>query len=170
MNAEATQWTVRRLTERDWELFREVRLRALNDSPDAFSSTFARESAFDDQEWVERLSNPDVAQFIGVTSSEQPLGMAVGAPYAIEAKSAGLFGMWVAPEGRRQKLGKALIAAVIAWAREGSYDRILLDVADDNSPAISLYENCGFKRNGVTGTLPAPRQHVTEHQLELRLS
>ena len=170
MNAESERWAIRCLTQADWKVFRTIRLRALQDSPDAFSSNFAREGAFSDQEWIDRLSNPDVAQFVAFDGNERPLGMVVGAPYTVDEKSAGLFGMWVAPEGRRQKLGRALVASVVKWATDFGYDRILLDVADNNRPAISLYESCNFERNGVTGSLPVPRQHITEHQLELVLS
>jgi len=36
-------YIIRRLKEQDWNLYKEVRLRALKDSPDAFGSTFNNE-------------------------------------------------------------------------------------------------------------------------------
>jgi hypothetical protein len=36
-------------------LFKEVRLRALEDSPGAFGSTYAKESQFADSEWMQRV-------------------------------------------------------------------------------------------------------------------
>ena len=46
--------TLRRITEHDPALLRETRLRALSDTPQAFSSTYAREIAFSQSEWESR--------------------------------------------------------------------------------------------------------------------
>jgi ribosomal protein S18 acetylase RimI-like enzyme len=78
--------------------------------------------------------------------------------------------MWVAPEVRRTGVGKALVDRVIEWAQANGISRVLLDVADMNTPAIALYDLKGFKPNGKAGALPAPRQHIAEHQRERRLS
>ncbi|GAA3444913.1 GNAT family N-acetyltransferase [Planomonospora venezuelensis] len=42
---------VRRLTPEDWRTFRDIRLAALADAPEAFSSSLAREQAYDDARW-----------------------------------------------------------------------------------------------------------------------
>ena len=77
--------------------------------------------------------------------------------------------MWVAPDYRGRKVGKALIDAVINWAQNEGYTQIILDVADENTAAIRLYEASGFLPNGVVCSLPPPREHVTEHQRALSL-
>jgi len=78
--------------------------------------------------------------------------------------------MWVAPEVRRRGVGGMLVDAVIEWARSNGVTRLLLDVADNNAPAIELYARKGFEPNGEVGTLPPPREYIREHQRELRLS
>jgi len=77
--------------------------------------------------------------------------------------------MWVAPEARGKSIGAALIAAVVDWARRQGFDRLLLDVADDNIPAISLYARKGFEPTGAVSSLPAPREHIVEHERALKL-
>ena len=77
--------------------------------------------------------------------------------------------MWVAAEARGQGVGNALVDVVIEYARLSGATRLLLDVADDNRQAIALYTRKGFVPNGKTGSLPAPRHHIREHQRELRL-
>ena len=101
--------------------------------------------------------------------SAPPSRRASGADYEWEDGAAGLFGMWVAPSARGQGAGGALVDAVVAWARAEAFPRILLDVGDDNEPAIHLYASRGFVPTGVTTTLPAPRDHVHEHQRGLLL-
>ncbi|HVR74152.1 MAG TPA: type II CAAX endopeptidase family protein, partial [Planctomycetota bacterium] len=51
----------------------------------------------------------------------------------------------------------------------GGYRRVLLDVADRNVQATRLFAKKGFAPTGATGSLPAPREHILEHQLGLEL-
>jgi ribosomal protein S18 acetylase RimI-like enzyme len=73
-------------------------------------------------------------------------------------------------QGRQSRVGGVLVDPVIEWARSNGVNRLLLDVADNNAPAIALYMRKGFERNGEVSTLPPPREHISEHQRELKLS
>lgn len=148
-----------------WERVRAIRLRALADTPDAFGTTLAQDGARPPEGWRARLENSASATFIS-TMDGQDVGLVSGSAYDGSDRVAGLFGMWVAPEARGRGIAGGLVDAVIAWARARGYVRLLLDVADTNTPAIRLYESKGFVPNGVTGSLPAPREHITEHQRE----
>ncbi len=159
-------YSIQQLKLSDWQRFRTIRLRALEESPDAFGSTLEREQKFTAEEWPIRLTRENVATFIAVSDEENDLGLTVGAPYD---DAVGLFGMWVAPEARGTGVGGALVDAVIRWAKQSGHQRILLDVGDDNTPAITLYESKGFVRTGITGTLPPPRESITEHQRAILL-
>lgn len=147
----------------DWGCVRSVRLRALADAPEAFGSTLAETESRPPSHWQERLSDPRQAFFVARLDVRE-VGLAVGAEYEGNPGAAGLFSMWVAPEARGHGLGEALIEAVAAWARDAGFDRILLDVGDTNLPAVALYERCGFVPTGRSGSLPAPREHVAEHE------
>ena len=153
----------------DWRRFRAVRLRALADSPDAFGTTLAEDEARPGSEWRSRLENPEVAQFIASDAVGNDTGMVVGAPWVGLESTAGLFGMWVAPEARGLGLGGALVDRVIGWARGAGFVRVLLDVADQNAAAIALYESRGFVPTGETDHLLPPRQHISEHRRQLML-
>ena len=157
--------SVHRLGREEWQRCKAIRLQALEDSPDAFGSLLEEEILFADSEWQERLRRPNVATFVATIGEDgDDVGLVTGAPYD---GTTGLFSMWVAPEARGRGVGGALIDAVVEWARSNGSSEILLDVEDDNESAIALYRSKGFERTGVVGTLPSPREHITEHQRRL---
>ncbi len=78
--------------------------------------------------------------------------------------------MWVDSTERRKGVGSELIDAVILWAKDNSFDKLLLDVADENLAAINLYESKDFIRTEIVGTFPPPREHIIEHQRSLILA
>ncbi|NUR84004.1 MAG: GNAT family N-acetyltransferase, partial [Nonomuraea sp.] len=54
-----TEIAIVQLGPDEGERLKEVRLRALQESPDAFGSSYAREIGFSEDEWTKRLKNPD---------------------------------------------------------------------------------------------------------------
>ena len=152
----------------DWERARAVRLRALEDAPDAFFATVEQARAKSAEAWREQLASTAAATFLAVIAGRD-VGMAVGAPHHDDPGDAGLYGVWVAPETRGHGVGVALLVAVTSWARERGYTRIRLDVGDHNAAASRLYESFGFSPTGATSSFPPPRQHITEHELALDL-
>lgn len=135
-------------------IFKEVRLRALLDSPTAFSSTFAKESTLTDDDWVAR-----VAQRSSGTSTtylaldgENACGIASGSLDQGDATLAHLFAMWVAPSHRCMGIGRSLVEAVLAWARAKNVQTMQLLVTSNNDTAIQFYRRLGFTLTGYTST------------------
>jgi GNAT superfamily N-acetyltransferase len=143
---------------------RSIRLRALRDAPDAFSTTLEDAAAWPAESWSQQLL--ELRTFVAV-SDGLDVGVVRCARGGTSAETGWLISMWVAPEVRRKGVGGALVDAVIDWARSSDVNRLLLEVADNNRPAIALYSRRGFKPNGGAGTLPPPREHIREHQREL---
>jgi ribosomal protein S18 acetylase RimI-like enzyme len=54
----------------------------------------------------------------------------------------------VAAEHRRQGIGRTLLEAAVEWARESGIRKLELHVFPHNEPAIRLYEQFGFEREG----------------------
>lgn len=151
----------------DWARYRDIRLLALADTPNAFARTLSEEQAFSEEKWRSRLSGDGLVVIAEVGG--QDAGLVGGVPLQGRAGAAGLVSMWVAPDHRRSGTGRALVQAVVAWARDAGFQTLVLDVADENTGAIAFYERLGFRRTGRTGTLPPPRAHVTEHERALTL-
>jgi putative acetyltransferase len=58
-------------------------------------------------------------------------------------------GLMVAASHRRQGIGRALLEAAVEWARRSAVRKLELHVFPWNEPAIQLYEQFGFEREGL---------------------
>jgi putative hydrolase of HD superfamily len=141
-----------RLGPGDEDRFREVRLRALADAPQAFASTLAREQAFTPDVWTSRLTGDASVNLLAVEDGE-PLAMT--SARLDDPGTAHLLGMWVAPEARGRGVAGRLIDAIVDWARDRNARRLVLWVTDINRPAHALYEKSGFRPTGERQPLPS---------------
>lgn len=156
-------------TPDDWRVVRHLRLGALADEPDAFGATLDEEAPQPEAFWRDRLAGDHttlLASWVGDDGEARPAGLcAIGPYWRGDADAAALTSVWVAPSGRGKGIGDALLEAAVVHARRAGYGRLLLEVGDHNAPARALYARHGFTRTGRTGSLPAPRTDVTEHEL-----
>lgn len=152
---------IRRVQPDDWQALREIRLRALRDIPSAFGSTYDEEVEYGDQVWRERAASGagdgDQAQWFAVDDQGLPVGVVRGSIRDDQATHADLWSMWVAPEARRQGLGRRLVAAVEEWATAKLAETLVLWVTSTNEPARRLYEDAGFAPTGESQPLPSDR-------------
>jgi RimJ/RimL family protein N-acetyltransferase len=58
-------------------------------------------------------------------------------------------GMMVAASHRRRGIGRKLLEAAVSWARAAGVEKLELHVFPWNEPAIRLYEDFGFEREGL---------------------
>lgn len=136
---------IRVATVDDWERSKDIRLRALAEAPNAFCSSLDRELAFDDQAWRDRLEQ---ARTFLALSGGATVGTAAGTADPHENGGRELVAMWVDPAERRSGVARALIDAVVEWARAQNAPAVALWVAEDNASALRLYEKCGFALTG----------------------
>ena len=54
----------------------------------------------------------------------------------------------VNPEYRGMGIGRMLLERGIQWARENDFPGVMLETQDDNVPACTLYQSCGFMLSG----------------------
>ena len=135
----------------DWKLWRELRLAALAEAPYAFGSQLVDWADAPEERWRERLSVPTAYQVIASLDGT-PVGMA-GGFRADEPGVAELVSMWIAPAGRGQGVGDALMAAIEDWARAAGARVLKLSVVDGNDPAHNLYLRSGFADTDELGDL-----------------
>jgi ribosomal protein S18 acetylase RimI-like enzyme len=126
---------LRRLQPDDWETFREIRLRSLADSPDAFGSTLEREQAFTEADWRRRLAGPVVVVL-------DPGPVSVGGTFD-DAGTLHVWGMWTDPAHRGRGHARAVLDALLP-----SDGPAQLDVNVANAGARAAYERYGFVGTG----------------------
>ncbi|GAB2814011.1 hypothetical protein GCM10027176_18190 [Actinoallomurus bryophytorum] len=153
---------ITRLGAGDEDRYRELRLRALADAPQAFASTLEREQAFTPDVWTSRLTNDRSINLLAVEDGT-PLGMT--SALLEDPATAHVLGMWVAPEARGRGVGDRLIETVAAWAREHRARHLVLWVTEINRPARALYEKSGFVPTGERQPLPSD-----ESLMEMKLT
>ena len=148
--------TVRRFAADEWRVYRDLRLRALVDSPDAFGSTHEGEAARSDTEWQDRLvTGAGAADQMPVVAlvGERPVGLAWGRRDERDATVANLFQVWVSPTHRGHGIGRLLTDAVIAWARDLGVRTLRLGVTPSHPAALQLYRRAGFVNAGTAEAL-----------------
>lgn len=143
---------VDRLGEDDWAVFREIRLRSLLESPDAFGSTYGEELSQTERAWRDwaagRWRGGTAVVYAIRGEDGTPVGTTTGAEYTAESGVAHVYAMWVAPDARGAGLGRALLDSVEAWARDRGCGRLALTVTETNATARSFYDTCGFVESG----------------------
>jgi ribosomal protein S18 acetylase RimI-like enzyme len=146
--------TVRRLRRDEAELLRDVRLRALRDSPWAFESSHARELGHTAERGQRFADQVDSVIYVAM-EGHACVGMAGGFTPPDLDDTVQLWGMWVAPDARGRGRGRALVEAVLAWAGERGAGTVRLDVTDTAParPAAALYRAIGFEPTGERNVL-----------------
>ncbi|MDR2334184.1 MAG: GNAT family N-acetyltransferase [Burkholderiaceae bacterium] len=144
--------SIRPIAPHEWPAYRDIRLQALRDSPDAFGSTWEAEATGTDEHWSTRIAsaaagNTDRALF--AVNGDDVCGLVWCKLPAAEPGIADIYQMWVHPSARGQGVGSALLGEALAWARSRGSRRVRLGVtADTASPAMHLYRSHGFRPVG----------------------
>ena len=146
---------IRRLTPADAPAYRVLRLRALREHPEAFTSSFEEEAA-KPMDWSEQrlAASPQRAHdvFLGALQGGALVGMVglQGRYRPKERHNATVVGMYVAPQAGGQGVGRALMRDLLlhAAACEG-LEQLDLTVTAGNDRAQALYAHCGFTVFGV---------------------
>jgi GNAT superfamily N-acetyltransferase len=156
----ATSPTIRRVRRDEGPSLKAIRLAALKDSPFAFGSSYEAEAERTDDEWTARaqLGAEGVTRvtFFALLN-DQVVGLVGGFRPDGDRLVVDLVSMWTSPRARRAGIGRALVHAVLGWARDVSATTVALWVTRGNAPAQRLYESMGFRETGESQPLPSDR-------------
>lgn len=143
---------VRRIDSSESAMLRQVRLRALETDPASFGSTYEFEAAFAEQVWAERAASSavgdDIATILAIRDDE-PVGVVTAVRDAAERHVFHFFSLWVAPDARREAIGRRLLTEIEGWSISCGGTIAQLSVAVAATPARRLYETAGYKPERV---------------------
>ena len=143
---------IRRIRPDDGPVLRDLRLRSLDDAPEAFGQPREEAAAQSAAEWAAAArvaSQGERRAWFIAEAIEDPagaprtLGLVLGRRRPPDTLM--IFSMWVDPGARRGHLGTRLIAAAEDWATSWGGHASVLWVFAVNAPAIRFYQRIGFQ-------------------------
>jgi len=148
--------TLERISPENVAAFKATRLSALQDSPTAFGSTYAKEVKLSDADWCQRAIDWSNQRSTGYLAMEEGTPCGIGAAFldAKDTEKAHLVSMWVAPAQRGKGVGLALVSAIRSWAKDHGARTLRLSVTNNNDRAIEFYRRIGFSMTGKTEPYP----------------
>jgi len=155
INIETKQGSVivREATAADADLFRELRLDAIQDSPIAFPADYTINVNHPMSFWENRLEADEIGTIFFAEHENGLIGM-TGIRRGESPKtrhSATIWGVYVRPEWRGLRIADSLIGACIGWAKSNDANIVKLGVTSASTSAVRCYQRCGFT---ISGTEP----------------
>jgi len=138
---------IRTLSHSDAPAFRDLRLAALLDTPEAFATSHVEEVDLPLAAFESRLTQAPGHAVFGAFDGDTLVGMAGLAREVLlqSAHKGQVWGMYVAEGARGRGVARDLMLAALAHARATpGMAKVTLSVDAANVPAIALYESLGF--------------------------
>ncbi len=136
---------VRAIRPDQWRLLRDIRLRALQDSPDAFLSSHVIEVGWDEGQWRATVC---AAHWFVAFVGNQAIGVAAALRGPDTSTEPHVTSMWVDPEYRRRGVARQLLTALGRQVAKDGWNGLLLWVLDGNDVAREAYSRMGFAFTG----------------------
>lgn len=145
---------IRRLRIGEGELYKQVRLTALQEAPYAFTTTYESAVKRSPESWQAQADasaqGPDRATLLAF-EGEAPIGMmalyrdANRTDRSENPDEGELIQVWVSPEYRGKGVADKLLEAMLGWAKENSFRRVVAGVNPGNEKALMFYRRYGFR-------------------------
>lgn len=147
MDDKNNTYTVRPTLKDDWHTLKSLRLDALQDSPDAFTASYAETQKHSDDEWKSRAAQQSKCQYLLAFDDHSAIGM-VGV-IVDESNECHVVAMWVKAEYRAKGVAALLIESIKTCAQEKGHLMLHLRVTPDNFRALRFYQKQGFSMHSA---------------------
>ncbi|GAA0773015.1 N-acetyltransferase [Roseibium denhamense] len=161
---------VRRLSEADVEIFRTLRLEALQNHPEAFGMGYDEAAQLPSSYFEEKLqTNLIVGGGLETEDFTAIAGLAASGQEKVKHKAI-IWGVYARPEVRGKGVTRSLLKVMID-AVQDKVEQIQITVGSENEPAKKLYQSLGFEQYGLERrALKIDGQYVDEILMALDLT
>jgi len=134
-----------RLFEPDeWQIYKAIRLKALQSDPGVFGSNYGREVVYTDEEWQARMTDATRGVF-GVFHYGDIIGMTGVATSKDDPAAAVLWGSWLEKSWRGKGISERMYKARLDWARaQPQFKRIIVAHRQSNTASKMANQKHGF--------------------------
>jgi GNAT superfamily N-acetyltransferase len=139
------------LSPNEWQAYRQLRLEALQDSPQAFGTSYQEQLARPDSYWQTRLADAALGEKSWLRFARSG-GQLVGMMGAFCGRSddqtvrdeATIIAVYVSPAWRGRGISTLLMQAILDVLKENGIRRAHLGVNGQQAAAVNLYLRFGF--------------------------
>ncbi len=153
-----------RLTPDEWPLYKQIRLEALKEEPQAFGSRYEDNLLRPNSFWRSRLEEAQVGEksWLLFARVDGRIAGIIGAYCEEENDVVDIISVYVAKSARGQGVGAALMEAILAEvAKKSLFRKARLMVNADQAAALGMYRRFGFQVVGEeTNVLGDGKQHM----------
>ena len=138
--------TVRALAVSEWQLFRDLRLTALKETPGVFATFHAEAARRTPQTWQSLVHGPS-NQIFGLLDGERLVGItgAFAWPDDCSGETATLVMFYIVPAYRGRGLSRLLYAVALDWTRaHPRFRRVIVAMRAGNAASRRACERHGF--------------------------
>jgi ribosomal protein S18 acetylase RimI-like enzyme len=160
------------LKPEDWQLYKQIRLEALLNEPQAFGSRYADALQNSNSYWQGRLAEAQAgikSWLLFVKEMDQISGM-IGAYCSDDNDVVEIISVYVTKKKRGQGFAAALMEAMVEKvSKVGAFQKAILAVNADQIEAVALYQRFGFgiveEKTGVLGDGKTHKGYIMEKEL-----
>lgn len=135
---------IKHLTEKDWRIYKSLRIEALEKFPMSFASTLKEENTLSNKEWQNTLTNSVI---FGAFCNSKIIGCCGFSVFKIikMKHKATIWGMYIQPEYTGLGIADLLLKTAVDYAKNNGIKKIQLACVSYNQRAIRFYQKNGFE-------------------------
>jgi len=137
------EFSLRRLLPNEWKIYREIRLEALQEEPAVFGANYDEQFKKADEEWQNRLLDPDAAMFI-LVNRDEVIGMTGIYVPKDTPDQAKLIASYIRKPYRGRGLSALLYRARLDWARGRGLKSVIVAHRASNLASKGANQKFGF--------------------------